>query len=181
MNQEYANFNEILMKRLNPDTDTGFSAPATPTVNMENDQFSQEGENSGAGELIVQVTLARGSIPLEGAKVIITDSTEAERQIQVLYTDRSGRTAAIALPAPSSTLSQSPGSAVRPYSVYNIRVELPGYYTEQLIQVPIFDQISSIQPVSLIPLAEGDVSQLQTTINETQSTGLYAYGTQREE
>ena len=88
MNQEYANFNEILMKRLNPDTDTGFSAPATPTVNMENDQFSQEGENSGAGELIVQVTLARGSIPLEGAKVIITDSTEAERQIQVLYTDR---------------------------------------------------------------------------------------------
>ena len=121
-------------------------------------------ENMGSGTLIAQVTTASGSIPLQGAVVIISNPDGSI--ITTQFTDNSGRTAAISLPAPSSEYSLSP-SDVRPYSTYNMRIELPGYYTEEFLNIAVFDKIESIQPVSLEPLGEDATENDRlTVINE---------------
>ena len=166
--QFYRNFNQSLMEQLNP-----FNAPSVPAVNTEDDgQFTNTAQNTGLGTLIVQVTIARGSLPVQGATVTITDGSNPSGPLATLITDNSGQTEPLSLPAPSANFSQTPNGTTRPYSVYNIRIENPGYYPEQLNNVPVFDKIASIQPVSLIPLAEGEVSPNDLNINESQSPRL---------
>lgn len=149
MEQRIDGFNKKLMQGLNPEA----FAPEGDTGQLRNPaERKAEGTDSGLGSIRVQVTLARGAIPVPGAKVTITRSgggVAAE-----LVTDQSGRTPKVTLPAPAASYSQSPGD-VRPYSVYHIKVEVPGYYTEDAVNVPIFDGIDSIQPISLSPLPEG--------------------------
>ena len=173
MSEQYRSFNQALMGQLNPSLDTGFQNSAIPTVNMQDDgQFPETSPNTGAGDLIVQVTLARGSIPVEGATVTVTDGSNPSNRIAVLHTDNSGRTERLSLPAPSASLSQTPVGVTRPYSIYNILVEQPGYYTVRLNAVPIFDRVSSIQPVALIPVAEGDVERAELNIDESHAETL---------
>ena len=177
MNEYYHKFNENLMTKLN-NTDNStenrnglkpdFKTPAVTTAvtpdtpqNIENDNLT------GEGGLIVTVTLARGAIPVEGATVIIAEENN-RRIISTRITDKSGRMEQISLPTQSSSLSLTPDSSTRPFSVYNIRAEYPGYYTENAINVPIFDKIVSIQPISLIPLSEKDIAEGELTINESQ-------------
>ena len=161
----YHRFNQSLTEKINP-----FQASAYPAVNMQDDgKFPNLPQNNGSGTLVVQVSISRGSIPVQGATVTISDGNNP---ISTLTTDNSGRTEPLSLPAPSASFSQTPGSSTRPYSVYNIRIEHPGYYPEELTNVPVFDKISSIQPVSLIPLAEGELSPNELNINESQSPRL---------
>lgn len=108
-------------------------------------------ELSGIGRLIVQVFLANGAVPIQNAKVTITD--ENKNFVTELTTNNSGRTPSVELPAPSARLSLEPAD-IKPYSTYNIRVEYPGYYTEEFLNVPVFDRIESIQPVSMEALGE---------------------------
>lgn len=109
---------------------------------------------SGEGRLTVRVYTAAGAIPLEDAIVIIRDSPSAGGGIIVsLRTDRSGMTPQISLPAPPKATAQQPGN-VKPYSTYGIDVILPGYYTPVFENVPIYDGISSVQNVGMIPLPE---------------------------
>ena len=163
MNELYHQFNESLFSQLNH----GFSAPAVLTAGTpasDSEGFSQTGELTGSGTLMVQVTLARGAVPVEGAKVIVS---LADQVLAELSTDKSGQTEILALPAPSGSLSQTPGGAVRPYSIYNIRISYPGYYVEEAINVPIFDRINSIQPVALIPLPEGVRPDTEILVDES--------------
>ena len=124
-------------------------------------------ENMGAGTLLVQVTLANGAIPMAGASVQVFRAGSDGEPIATLITDRSGRTKRITLPTPAAEYSQS-HSNVRPYANYDIKVELPGYYTQHLVSVPIFDQVDSIQPVDLMPLAEGVTGGDSPDIVETE-------------
>ena len=167
MTEQYVKFNQTLMGHLNPSS--SWEQPAVTTVNPT--EPMETITNSGAGALIVQVTLARGTIPVEGALVIVSDVPNGN-EISRQYTDNSGKTERLTLPAPDSSLSQTPNSSVRPYSIYNIRVEMPGYYPEQLNNVPIFDRILSVQPVALIPFVEGEVSPGEVNITETPSGNL---------
>ncbi len=154
MNQEYSDFNQRLSMGLG--IDNGFSYPARTTA----------AKTDNTGTLVVSVTLARGSIPLENATVIISRAGETEEQLQTLTTDQSGRTAGISLPAQPLSLSQSPESAPESPSLYNIQVTLPGFYPELRINVPVFEGITSVQPIAMIPLAEGDVSSGQLIVDE---------------
>ena len=132
---------------------------------------SEVGENQGTGYLIVRVATARGAIPLEGATVNIRSSAfpdeaitdgEAARQgqlIAVLRTDRDGLAPRVALAAPSRTLSESPGNG-RSYATYDIDVALEGYMSNFYQNVPIFDTVTSLQTVELIPLSEGERPEL---------------------
>ncbi len=115
------------------------------------DKSNYTDELSGVGRLIVQVFLANGAVPIQNATVSITDRNK--NLITNLSTDNSGRTPSVDLPAPSARLSLQPGD-VKPYSTYNIKVEYPGYYTEEFLNVPVFDGIESIQPVSMEALSE---------------------------
>lgn len=106
------------------------------------------------GYLIVNVSTARGAIPLEGATVTVYDSeAEGDPIVIRVSTDNSGKTDRLALPAPDRDLAMAPGRA-KPYSTYMVEAIKDGYYTVTNNGVPIFSGITSIQPVQMIPLAE---------------------------
>ena len=110
------------------------------------------------GYLIVRVTTARGSIPLEGARVNVRDNSPefAENRGELLYslvTDSSGVTERISLPAPPKSASTSPGNA-KPFSTYNLEVWREGYYAHQYLGIPIFEGITAVQQADLIPVSE---------------------------
>ena len=113
----------------------------------------------GTGYLIVQVSTAGGAIPLPGALVTVRDydpETQADRGnvIASFYTDRSGKTPKLELPAPARSLSQSPGSAVLPYALYSVDVQTERYFENYYAAVPIFDGIVAVQPAVLQALPE---------------------------
>ena len=175
MMEHHQTFNLSLMEQINEPRDSSFTAPAEPVVNMADDgQFTQIPPDTGSGDLIVQVSIARGSIPVEGATVTVTDNAPSPNHIALLMTDNSGRTERLSLSAPSRELSQTPNGTQRPYSVYHVLIEKEGYYPVQLLNIPIFDRISSIQPVALVPLSEGTIPPGEVIINEIPETALYA-------
>ena len=117
------------------------------------------GENEYIGFLEVVVRTVNGALPLEGALVSIYEYTQKDESAQrgaLLYsleTDENGRTPKIALPTKDKKLSQSYGNE-NPYATYNISVAKDGYYNSSYVNTPVFQGITSIQPVSLIPLSE---------------------------
>ena len=115
-------------------------------------------DSRGLGYMIVRVTTARGAIPLENAIVTVSDyapESESGRGdvIAVYKTDRSGVTKKFALPAPSRSLSMSPGNG-KSYQTYNVSVSKEGYYSQNYINAPVFDGITSIQSADMIPLSD---------------------------
>lgn len=133
-----------------PDEDTDFEEP-------DDDDFFEENppNMNGKGYLQIEVTAADGAIPIEGATVIVTQKINGmDSLVSMAVTDDNGATAPVALSAPPQSLSESPAPSERPYSEYNVGVYKKGFYSIPKLTVPIFDTIKSIQPVSLIPLAE---------------------------
>lgn len=113
-------------------------------------------QTTGTGYLIVNVSTARGALPLEGASVTVFYDEDGNSSVHsVLTTDVSGKTERLELPAPSRELSEVPGNA-KPYSTYTISAKKDGYYTVTNTGVPIFAGITSVQPIEMIPLAEYD-------------------------
>lgn len=114
-------------------------------------------ENTGMGRLRVRVTSAGGNLPVYGAAVTVSeymDGGEGELLFS-LRTDAGGLTEIVTLPAPPASESMQPGAA-RPYALYNIDVSYPGYYPVEEVAVPVFDRITAVQPVNLLPLSEED-------------------------
>lgn len=104
------------------------------------------------GGLVVMVTTAGGTRPIMDAHVIVSKREGKNEEIlRTLTTNANGRTFVIELPTPPKSNSMSPGMPL-PYSIYNIRVDFPGYYTVENIDVPIFPGIIAVQPVNLVPL-----------------------------
>jgi hypothetical protein len=123
---------------------------------------------SGKGFLIIQTYTADQALPIEGANVLITRSVQGgEELIKVLETNRSGKTEPVALIAPPAANSQSPGGTMR-YFNYNIRVDYPGYYTMENLDVPIFEGQTAIQPIALIPLPADEEQGKKISVVETE-------------
>lgn len=110
-------------------------------------------QNQSMGRLLVQVYTGEETSPIPDAGVIISkeNSAGSEELISFLFTDRDGKTPEIQLPAPLKSVSLTPDNK-RGYQNYNIRVDKPGFYTTELINVPVFSQNTTIQPVALLPL-----------------------------
>ena len=136
-------------------------------MNLESQTQASE-PNTGQGRLIIHVTTARGAIPLEGAKVNIRnnlpDSAPAKGDvIASVVSDPDGNTAPFLLSTPSRSQSQQPtDKGIKPYSTYNVEVVLEGFYTQYYYNIPIFDQITAIQPVDMIPLPENEMTDSRT-------------------
>ena len=114
--------------------------------------------NNGYGYMIVRVTTARGAIPIEGALVSVNNyepEFESGRgDVIAMYTSgASGLTERFALPSPPRSLSMSPGNG-RSYETYNLSVTYPGYYQKNYVNVPVFEGITAIQSVDMIPLPD---------------------------
>ena len=115
-----------------------------------------DSNNTHFGRLLVSVTTALGAIPLEDAEVHIYGLTAEDGTRETLYTlrtDSSGRTPKILLPTVAESLSEVPGNPY-PYIAYTASVRKDGYYNVERTNIPIFEGITSIQPIDLIPLAE---------------------------
>jgi hypothetical protein len=115
-----------------------------------------ESQKQSYGRLLVSVTTALGALPVEGAQVLIFSKAEGGENRSVLYslrTDASGQTPRVLLKTVSETLSESPGAA-SPYTTYAVSVRKNGYYYAEENEVPIFEGVTSVQPMDLIPVAE---------------------------
>ncbi|MBO5356554.1 MAG: hypothetical protein J6A53_00160 [Clostridia bacterium] len=116
------------------------------------------------GFLTVNVRTANGAIPIEGALVNIYENIETDNGngdltnanghlIYSMRTDSSGQTEKVALPTKNVALSLEPGN-VRPFMSYNVFASKEGYFDSDVINMPIFQGITSVQPINLIPLSE---------------------------
>ena len=111
-------------------------------------------QKQSVGYLIVNVSTARGAIPLPGASVtVMYEEPDNSSILTVLTTDMSGKTDKIELPTPERALSTSPGN-IKPYASYTVQVEKEGYYMVTNTGVPVFSGVTSVQPVEMLPLAE---------------------------
>ena len=120
--------------------------------------------NTDVGYLQVHVRSASGALPVADATVTVrATEDDPNGYFRILTTDRSGQTPRIALPAPPRALSQTPEPPqVRPYATYVIETRKTGYRTVENTFVPIYADVTSIQPVDLVPLSypstDGDAS-----------------------
>ena len=137
--------------------------------------YSIPKEYTATGTLIVSVYTAGGAFPVEDALVIIRGSEQnSSGVLSVLYTDQSGNTPRITLPAPPAAESEKPGTD-KPYATYNIEVDKENFYPRTFNNVPLFAGTTSIQPVNLIPLAEYNQDMLRpdsSDITESQNPDL---------
>lgn len=139
---------------LPPNRSDGFAAPQPPTPGTPT-------QNTGTGQIIFRVSTARGAIPLEGAQITVRPhlpdpgNEERGKVIAVLYSDRDGKTQPLPLPTPPRSDSLQPSeNGVLPFATYDAAVYLSNYYAPEYTRIPIFDGITSIQTVDLIPLPE---------------------------
>lgn len=114
---------------------------------------TEESLGDSVGYIQVYTRTGDSSQAVEGASVMVTAIVEGTRLILAsVVTDSSGAAPQISVPVPSSELSQSPGSEVRPYSLYDISVTAPGYFNARSVDVPVFEGIISVQNFSMIPV-----------------------------
>lgn len=109
---------------------------------------------AGRGTFVAQISAANMTIPIEGASVTITEAAPQTPQlISFLETDMNGRTAPIGLDTPDISLSETPGNA-QPFTVINVQVDMPLYYSVLIKNVQVFAGRESLQQVDMIPVAE---------------------------
>ncbi|MBQ1187345.1 MAG: hypothetical protein IIX54_06655 [Clostridia bacterium] len=127
----------------------------------------------GSGNIVVVATAIRGLYPVENAKVtIFTGSGEDELILAEQYTNRSGKTAPIPLPAPSSSFTDAPNPIERPYAYYNVRTSADGYIETVNYNVAVFDNTTSLQNVSMYPLTSEPEKNKPIIIDEFESYEL---------
>ena len=131
---------------------------------------------TGTGRIIFQVTTAGGAVPLEDAQVTVREYNpldapgEAGDTLAVLFSGGDGKTEMcirdslfsgvdgktdpLTLPAPARSLSmeQAGIGAPLPFALYNAEVVLSGFYRQEYTRIPLFDGVTSIQRVDLVPL-----------------------------
>lgn len=133
---------------------------------MTSNNIPNTGALDGTGYIVVRVSTANGAIPISGAHVVIRGGdVNNSGVIYSLYTSSSGLTEKTALPAPSKSFSEQPGTE-RPYSSYNIDVFAEGYRDSFYANVPVFDTITSVQPANMIPKTENESPDSFTTGDE---------------
>ena len=117
------------------------------------------------GYLTVRVSSYDNALPIEGAKIIVTDMDG--NLIQNLFTDESGVSPQIALEAPPPETQVNPEITVKPYSDYIIYIIADGYLETIIKDVQIFGNSSSVLPVDLPPeTSENSGTVIENDIGE---------------
>lgn len=107
---------------------------------------------NSSGTLTVRAYTAGGALPIAGAVVRILGAEEQNRlTVFSGITDRDGLTERFILPAPDSSLSLAPNPAELPYSLYDLEISAPGYYTKRINGLTVFPGINSVQLINMIP------------------------------
>lgn len=117
-----------------------------------------ESETQKEGKIIVEVTTARGAVPLSGVTVVI-DRTDGDdflgrkELVAVRETDESGRTAEVFVPAEERALSLEPGEK-DPFSTYYVSAAEKGFVPVRDRPTDVFANEVSILKIDLVPKAE---------------------------
>lgn len=104
--------------------------------------------NPSKGYMEIHVYSGRSPIPVPGAKVTVSKTLSERYVLSEVFTDSSGRTERIVLPTKPGAVSQSP-EGESPYAFYDIMTEKPGYIITKNLNVPVFENILSVQPVRM--------------------------------
>ena len=137
------------------------------------------------GFLLVFVTEANGTLPVEGAFVTVSEyepGTEGD-VIRILRTGKDGLTDTVGLPAPPAADSTEPGESGAG-ALYNVTVRAAGYYTVEAVGVPVFSGVVSRQSVDLQPIGAsvGEFAPCHVVLYETpESASLEPGGLRRED
>ena len=98
----------------------------------------------GKGCIQAEVTDAEDGSPIAGAVVaVLRKAEDSDILVEMLVTDSRGMTETAELP----TAVSPEGS--KPCSEYMITVMKKGFYSINMLTVPIFDTIRSIQPIEM--------------------------------
>ncbi|MBQ9625122.1 MAG: hypothetical protein IJR47_03330, partial [Clostridia bacterium] len=112
------------------------------------------------------------ALPIAGARVsVYKEYISGKELIKTLNTDLDGETEPISLKTAPILLSQSP-SEEEPYFVYDLLITHPYYQGKLYVDVPIFPNTTTIQPVSLIPLQTGEDPDILEYIIEKEPSDL---------
>lgn len=123
----------------------------TPPV-MEQDAADEMADLTDTGLLRIRTLTGDSAFPVAGAHVTVTVRRNGREHLAYLMiTDESGETPTVSMPAPPASLSQQPGN-VQPFTVVDIRVFANGYFRAQMLNVPVFAGVTSLQTFQLIPL-----------------------------
>ncbi len=128
---------------------TGYNAGRVEPQYKNDNEFRSR--NKGKGIMKVQVYSGREAFPVVSANVLVTkDFDDGIYTYYDLLTDTSGIVEGLSLVTPDSKMAQEDNTFV-PYSTYTVKVTHPNYITTVYTNVPVFDGITSIQPVNLMP------------------------------
>lgn len=106
------------------------------------------------GYITVNVVTSRAKIPIQGAFVAITSGhTPNVNLLGFRTTNENGKTGLIALRTPTIASSLIPEDG-EPFSLCDIRITHPFYYTTLIKDVQVFTNIKTLQECNLIPLME---------------------------
>ncbi|MGQ3545560.1 peptidoglycan-binding protein [Bacillus cereus] len=134
-----------------------------------------------SGKIFAKIYEKDTERPIKGVKVSIHKMTNegyilTSRQSDVitLYTNEFGETDAVALPTPSKETANDPLGS-KPYKEYAISIEAAGYAPVVLRGTQIFEDVTAIQKMELIPIsgAEGRDSVEIVDIPEHTLIGQY--------
>ncbi|MBQ7874723.1 MAG: hypothetical protein IJ306_06140 [Oscillospiraceae bacterium] len=110
------------------------------------------------GSIVVEVTTARGAVPLSGVTVIIDrldvdDPGGRQELIAVETTNADGRTKPVAVQTVSRDLSLTPGNG-NPFATFYISAKAEGFEPVKSRPVDVFADEMSILKIDLIPKPE---------------------------
>lgn len=113
--------------------------------------------NPATGYLVFQVfeeNPIEGLIPISNAKITVSKLLGDEYYIsKVITTNSDGKTDPIPMPTVDAKFSSVPGNCVK-CSEFIARVEAQNYLTTDMYHINIFDGITSIKSVKLLPSEE---------------------------
>lgn len=115
-------------------------------------EFSEEINMIDTGSLIVYVLDAGGALPISGARITIYNAGDLGGDpVAQLISGENGKTEVIYLPTPQVSVTDLPE---RPgiFALYDILVELEGYYNVISRNIPVYPQVLSIQPIYMVPM-----------------------------
>ncbi len=135
------------------------AADITPQTYNSLREFTEA--NPRRGTVRFRTYTARGALPVAGARIVVSKPIGGSDHIfYTMTTDMSGQTPMIMLPAPPKELSETPNGTIAPYSVYNVRVSADGYNDVVIGDLPVFEGVTSVQRVALVPSVGQNVPEL---------------------
>lgn len=124
-------------------------------------------ENPTVGYMMIETTTAGNLLPVIGSQIVIQKQIGDNMfTLYELTTDVNGQTPKVSLPTPDKALSLYPGHRA-PYASYSVVVKNSKYRDVFDEHVPIFEGVSSIQNVNMIPVGVADATY-PITVNETE-------------